>query len=247
VVDCCIKTVFFDLGQTLVELSSLKLCMYDSLMKNLTQFNPDFNELMYKWGYKTHELFVKYREKDFIDIIEMHILGLKNVLENYEINIPNRLVHDMVDDVWYNFIENNNLYPNARNVLEKLIKSGYKLGLITNSELFIVNGILQKHNLIDFFDVKVISGVVKAYKPNPILFEIAIELGKCTPGEGIYIGDSEIDIKGAKKVGLITVIICRNEIPEQTIGLKPNYRINSLLELPDLISKINKYQTLGVG
>lgn len=244
---CCIKTVFFDLGQTLVELSSLKLCMYNSLKKNITQLNVDLNELMYKWGYKTHELFIEYREKNFIDTIEMHILGLKNVLENYEINISDRVAQIIVNDVWYNFIENNNLYPNTRNVLEKLKKSGYNLGLITNSELYIVNGILQKHNLNNFFNVKVISGVVKTYKPNPILFEIAIELAKCTPNEGIYIGDSEIDIKGAKKVGLITVIVRRNEIPDPGVGIKPNYRINSLLELPELVSNINKIQTSRVG
>lgn len=230
-----------------MELSSLKLCMYNSLKKNLTQHNVDLNELMYKWGYKTHELFVEFREKSFIDTIEIHTLGLKNILNNYEINISDKLARVIVDNVWDNFIENNNLYPNTRNVLEKLKKSGYKLGLITNSELFIVNGILQKHNLNDFFDVKVISGVVKAYKPNPILFEIAIDLAKCNPEEGIYIGDSEIDIKGAKKVGLKTVIIRRNEIPDLGVGLKPNYRINSLFELPELVFKINKIQTFEAG
>jgi putative hydrolase of the HAD superfamily len=243
----CIKTIFFDLGQTLVELSSLKICTYNSLKKNLTQFNLDFNKLIYKWANRTHELFIENREKNFIDIFEMHKMGLKYVLENYEINITNKLTSIIVDELWYNFIEKNNLCPNVRIVLEKLKKSGFKLGLITNSELYIVNGILKKHNLNDFFDVKIISGVVKAYKPNPMLFEIAIDCAKCTPKEGIYIGDSEIDIKGAKKVGLKTVIIRRNEISDPGVGLKPDYRINNLFELPELISKINKTKTIGAG
>jgi putative hydrolase of the HAD superfamily len=132
------------------------------------------------------------------------------------------------------------LCPNTRDVLVKLKKLGYRLGLITNSELFIVNGILKKNKLDDFFDVKVISGVVKAYKPNHILFEIAIELAKCTSEEVLYIGDSEIDIMGAKKVGLKTVIVHRNEVPDIEIGIRPDYMINDLLELPNLVSKINK-------
>jgi HAD superfamily hydrolase (TIGR01549 family) len=200
--------VFFDLGQTLVELSSLKSCMYISLKKNITIQNADLTELMYKWGYKTHELFLEYREKEFIDTIEIHILALKEVLNNYEIKISDREARKIVYDVWYNYIEKNNLCSNTRDVLVKLKNLGYRLGLITNSELFIVNGILKKNKLDDFFDVKVISGVVKAYKPNHLLFEIAIELAKCTSKEILYIGDSEIDIKGAKKVGLKTVNWC---------------------------------------
>lgn len=247
VVDYCINTIFFDLEQTLVELSNLKLCMYNALKKYITQPNIVLNELMYEWGYKTHELFIEYREKKFIDIIELHILGLKDVLNNYEIKISDGLANAIVKEVWYSFIENNRLYPNTKNVLEKLKKLGYKLGLITNSELNIVNGVLQKQGITHFFDVKVISGVVKVYKPNPLLFKIAIDLAKCAPSEGIYVGDSEVDIKGANKVGLITVIVHRDEIPDPCIGIIPNYRINSLLKLPDLVSKINKIQTLKIG
>lgn len=223
-----------------MELSSLKLCMYNSLKKNLTIQNVNLNELMYEWGYKTHGLFLEYREKEFIDTIEIHILALKEVLKNYEIKISDRVARMIVEDVWYNFIEKNKLCPNTRDVLVKLKKLDYRLGLITNSELFIVNGILKKNKLNDFFDVKVISGLVKAYKPNHILFEIAIELAKCTSEEVIYIGDSEIDIMGAKKVGLKTVIVHRDEIPDIEIGIRPDYMINDLLELPNLVSKINK-------
>jgi HAD superfamily hydrolase (TIGR01549 family) len=214
--------------------------MYNALKKNFTETDVDLKELMYKWGYKTHKLYTEHRQKNFINIIEIHILGLKDALDDYDIKISNELSYEIVNDVWNCFIKNNRLYPNTIEVLDKLKINGYKLGLITDSEFFIVNGILQKHNLDDFFDIKVISGIVKLYKPNSQLFKIAIDLSKCSPCEAIYIGDSEVDIKGAKNVGMITVIVNRNEIPDIEIGIQPNYRINSLKELPDLISKIKK-------
>ncbi len=68
----------------------------------------------------------------------------------------------------------------------------YKLGLITDCDLDVVEGIIQKHNLTDFFDVKVISSVTKSYKPNPLLFNEAIKLAKCNPCEGVYIGESAL-------------------------------------------------------
>jgi len=242
-----IKSIFFDLGQTLVELSYLKVCMYNALKKNLTSYNINLTELMYKWGYKTHHLFIEYREKSFIDTIEIHILGLKAVLNYYKIKISDELIRIIVNDVWYSFIENSRLYPNTIKILNSLKKNGYKLGLITNSEFFIVNGILQKHNLYEFFDAKVISGVIKLYKPNPQLFSNAIDLAECFPFEAIYVGDSEIDIKGANNIGMITVIVNRNEVPDPGVGIQPDYRINSLMELPDLISKIDKIQSIKFG
>lgn len=213
--------------------------MYTSLKKHLSYSHVDFNELMYKWGYETHRLFMEYREKNFIDTIEMHILGLKNILKTSKIDISDRLAHTIVENVWQDFIKNNKLCPDTMPVLNQLKKSGYKLGLITDSESNIVNNILQKHNLTDFFDVKIISGEIKIYKPNPLLFSEAINLAKCKPKEGIYVGDSEIDIKGAAEVGLTTVIVSRSEIPDPGIGIKPDFRIGSLSELPRIVSEIN--------
>ena len=54
-------------------------------------------------------------------------------------------------------------------------------------------------------------------------------------------------IQNAKKVGLKTVIVCRNEISDPGIGLKPNCRIDNLLELLELVSNFNKNQTLETG
>ena len=64
------------------------------------------------------------------------------------------------------------------------------------------------------FKMKVISSVLKSYKPNLSLFERALELAKCLPREAIYVGDSATDINGAKKLGMITVIIHRNKTQE---------------------------------
>jgi HAD superfamily hydrolase (TIGR01549 family) len=213
--------------------------MYNSLKKHLSYPTIDFNELMFKWGYEMHRLFMEYREKNFIDTIEMEVQGLKNILREYKINISNKLVQTIVEDVWQDFIKNNKLCPDAILVLNLLKQSGYKLGLITDSESNIVDGILQKHGLTGFFDVKVISGEIKAYKPNSLLFREAVNLAKCKPREGMYIGDSEIDIKGAAEVGLVTVIVDRSEIPDHGIGIRPDFRIGNLSKLPEIVSEID--------
>jgi len=235
-----IKVIFFDLGQTLVELSSLSSCMCNSLKKHLPRSNIDINKLAYNWGHETHKLFMEYREKEFITTKEVHFLSLKKILKTEKINIADKIARITVEDVWQDFIKNNKLCPDVLPVLNQLKQSGYKLGLITDSDLNVANGIIQKHKLTKFFDIKVVSSLIKTYKPNPIIFNEAIKLAKCTPEEGIYVGDSEIDIKGAKDVGLITAIVSRNEMHDPDIGIGPDFRINSLSELPKLVSEINK-------
>ena len=236
-----IKAIFFDLGQTLVNLSYISVCMYKSLKKYLPQLAIDLNKLVYAWGYGTQELFMELREKEFICTKEMHFLCLKKILKANKIQLTDKLAHIMVEDVWQDFIENNRIYPDTIPVLNQLKQSGYKLGVITDCDLDVAEGIIKKHRLTDYFDVKVISSVIKSYKPDPIMFNEAIKLAKCAPKEGIYVGDSEIDIKGAREIRLTTVILDRERGKKQNQGMdiRPDFRINNLLELPKIISELD--------
>jgi len=214
--------------------------MYNSLKKHLPHLPFNYDELVNSWGYGTHELFLDCREKSFMNTRKIHLLSLRNVLELYKLDVTEGLAHNIVEEVWRDFIETSNLYPDVLPVLYQLKQSGYGLGLITDSDLDVAEGIIQRHNLTDFFEVKVVSGAVKAYKPNPLLFIEAIKLAKCNACEGIYVGDSEVDVKGAADVGLSTVIVKRNEIPDVKIGFEPDFKINSLMELPKILLEINK-------
>ena len=234
-----LKAIFFDLGQTLVEeLSPLAVCMRDSLKKHLPQVTRDLNELVYIWGYETHKLFMKLREKEFMSARKIHLLCLKNMLKTENIHIADKRARSIVEGVWQDFIRHSTIYPDTIPVLSQLKESGYTLGLITDCDLDVADDVIQKHNLAKFFDVKVTSGALKAYKPNTLLFKEALKLAKCAPHQGVYVGDSEIDIKGAKEMGLITVIVDEREMKHQKVGIRPNFRINRLLELPKLISRL---------
>jgi len=231
-----IKAIFFDLGQTLVEeLTMLALCMQDSLKKNLPYANTDYKELAYAWGYQTHQLFMKAREKEFMSAQKIHLQALKQLLRTESIPVTDRQAHSMVEEVWQAFIERNKIYPDTIPTLQKLKQSGYRLGIITDCDLDVAEGILQKHRLMNFFDVKIISGEIRAYKPSSIMFCKALELVDCSPNKGIYVGDSEIDIKGAKEIGLVTVIVDRETMRTSQMGIVPDFRINMLSEIPKIL------------
>ena len=128
------------------------------------------------------------------------------------------------------------MYSDTKSVLIQLKQLDYILGIITDCDEDVANGILNKHNLADYFDIKIISSIVKIYKPNPLIFKEALKRAKCKPNETIYVGDSEIDIKGAKDIGIVTVIINRNEKENQEFGINPDFKIYNLKELLKILN-----------
>ncbi|RWY49236.1 YjjG family noncanonical pyrimidine nucleotidase [Mucilaginibacter gilvus] len=95
-----------------------------------------------------------------------------------------------------------NLFPHAHETLEYL-QSKYTLHLISNgfkdSTTLKVNGT----GLVKYFQNIIISEVVGVNKPDPLIFQHAIDLARTTKEESLMIGDSiEADIRGALGFGM---------------------------------------------
>ena len=61
-----------------------------------------------------------------------------------------------------------------------------------------------------------------------------LEKFNCTPNEMIYIGDEQKDIVGAQKVGMIAILINREDREKE---FNQNYTIKNLTEIIKLIEK----------
>lgn len=232
-----IKYIFFDLGDTLVDTSVSRRASYFRLDSVL----PDklvTDELVSKWERESCKIFDYYYKKgEFYTIKSLQVMSLKNVLLEYGINLTDRKLVDIVSECWRYLINNCPVYEDVIPTLSRLVQDGYELGLITDGDEENVVGILKKHNLGNMFKTKIISSVVKRYKPDILLFERALEKAQCVPEEAIYVGDSVKDIYGAKKLGMITIIIDRNRKREKTEEIQSDFSIDSLEQLYKIINK----------
>lgn len=93
--------------------------------------------------------------------------------------------------------------------LTELRARGYGLGLITNR----VN-IARFHELLDamelrpYFDMILASGEVGVQKPEPGIFEAALQRMAALPGQSLYVGDNYwADVVGARRAGLTPVLL----------------------------------------
>ncbi len=102
-------------------------------------------------------------------------------------------------------------YEETKAVLEEL-KKDYKLVLITNTDCFSVEPLLEKFDLKRYFDEIIPSYQVGMLKTTPKMYEIALEAIGAAKEEALMVGDSmETDYLGAQNAGIKAVLIDRRD------------------------------------
>lgn len=97
--------------------------------------------------------------------------------------------------------------PQAPAVLKRLQRLGLAVGMISNSGGSIQQ-IVRKQGLGPYFGFVLDSRVVGVEKPDPRIFQMAIERAKVTPAEAVYIGDLySIDVVGSRAAGLDAILL----------------------------------------
>lgn len=131
------------------------------------------------------------------------------------------------------------VFPDVVPCVEAMRASGLRLGLISN---FVWGGTELVHDLelARLFDSLTISARVGFQKPNPGIFEHALEQLSVSPERAWHVGDSyKADVIGARRVGITPVIIDRSGADPARLREEhgePELRaISDLYELLDLL------------
>lgn len=119
-----------------------------------------------------------------------------------------------------------NLFPDAHEVLTYL-KSKYILHLISNGFKESTEIKIAGSNISDYFDQIIISENVGVNKPDPAIFQHALDVSGAKKEESLMIGDSiEADVRGALGFGMDAIFFNAlgikkpDDVPVQISGLK---------------------------
>jgi putative hydrolase of the HAD superfamily len=126
------------------------------------------------------------------------------------------------------------LFDDADACLDALETSGYRLGLISNFEIWLEE-MLDHLEVAHRFEVTIISGVAGVEKPDRRIYEMAVEKAGAPPETCVHVGDSIAnDVLPAQALGMQTVLVDRlNRYPEHD-----GHRVTSLDQLPGLVEEI---------
>jgi putative hydrolase of the HAD superfamily len=139
----------------------------------------------------------------------------------------------LVETVYAEFTDlaNYSLFDDVVPVLDRLSGAGLKLGVVSNFEEWLER-LLEQLGVRSYFEVRVISGVEGFEKPDPRIFQLAMERAGVLPAQSVYVGDNpELDVEPALALGMFPVLIDRRDrYPDA-----PGTRIDSMERLPALL------------
>jgi putative hydrolase of the HAD superfamily len=135
-------------------------------------------------------------------------------------------------------------YPEVAGVLEGLGEKGIARVVVSNWDVSL-HGVLASTGLAPLLDGVLTSAEVGSSKPEPAIFEHALELAGVTPGEALHVGDSpDHDVAGARAAGIQPVLLVRDPTARppvadvaaggDTTDLDDVTTVASLAELPAL-------------
>ncbi|WP_297792653.1 YjjG family noncanonical pyrimidine nucleotidase [uncultured Eudoraea sp.] len=194
-----ISDIFFDLDHTL----------WDFEMNSALTFQKLFDELEIEVNLsKFLEVYVPvnlaywklYRE-DKIKKPELRYQRLKTTFDAIQYHIGDEEINNISTEYILKLATYNHLLPNAVEILDYL-KPKYKLHIITNGFEEVQTRKLVNANIFNYFDQVINSEMAGVKKPNPEIFELALQKAKVDASKSLMVGDSiEADILGAKAVG----------------------------------------------
>ena len=112
--------------------------------------------------------------------------------------------------------------------LQALKDAGYRLGLLSNRTRPYA-GLLEQLGLAGYFEVALAAGDIACWKPEPGIFQHALERMAIDAGQALYVGDNYYaDILGAQRAGLCPVLFD----PEQVF---PDARCAVIRQIADLL------------
>jgi putative hydrolase of the HAD superfamily len=135
---------------------------------------------------------------------------------------------DFISDQYIDILpEHNHLFDGAFEILDYL-KSKYNLHIITNGFAEVQYKKVHNAFLTPYFSTITNSEMAGVKKPNPVIFEYALNLAQAKKETSIMIGDSlDADVQGALDIGLDAIYF-----GEASAEIHPSIKqVNHLLDL----------------
>ncbi|MGB5322639.1 YjjG family noncanonical pyrimidine nucleotidase [Lutimonas sp.] len=220
-----IKHIFFDLDHTLwdFETNSNKTFSY-IFERNKLQINFDaFIEVYQPINFRYWKLF----REDKVNKADLRYGRLREAFDAIGYKVNDEMIHLLSEEYITFLADHNALFDNALDILDYL-KPQYNMHIITNGFEEVQIRKLRNSNLSPFFDQVITSEKVGVKKPNPVIFEYALEIAGADAHDSVMIGDNfEADIIGAMDVGM-QAIFCKfnGEIATRQVPT-----VDNLLEL----------------
>ncbi|EKK0831084.1 TPA: HAD family phosphatase [Campylobacter lari] len=187
---CKIKAILFDMDGVLIE---AKDWHYDALNKALRLFGMEISRIEHL------TTFDGLPTKDKLKMLSLEKglpVGLHGFINELKQQYTMDLVHSLCKPRFHH-----------EYALSKLKESGYKMAVCSNSIRSTIEIMMQKASLDIYLDFYISNEDVRKGKPDPEMYNKAIERMNLYPKECMIIEDNENGIKAARASGANVMIV----------------------------------------
>jgi len=195
-----LKHIFFDLDHTLWDFDKNSALTFDFIFKkhkvevNLSDFLNVYEPINLNYW--------KLYRDERVSKAKLRYGRLKDTFDALQVIVKDELIHQLSEDYIANLTNQNHVFDGTFELLEYL-KPKYELHIITNGFEEAQHNKMKKSNLLQYFKTVTNSEMVGVKKPNPKIFNFALQLANANTNNSIMIGDNyEADVQGALNIGL---------------------------------------------
>lgn len=178
-----IKVVFFDLGNVIV-----KVNYADMIAKIADTFHISENLIMQPSLLASEKEFERGRLT-----VEEHLTAVKKILKS-----DGQVMIDDLEKIWQVAFD---LKPDVWQIVQRLRKQ-VPLYLLSNTNALHIRAIRRKYDILDKMDGLILSYEVGFLKPEPQIYEYALQKTGVTGREAVFIDDLPENVAGAEKLGM---------------------------------------------
>jgi HAD superfamily hydrolase (TIGR01662 family) len=243
-----IRALLFDLGNTLIYFDGAWPEVMQradrQLLLSLNAHGMALDEEHFLQLFRQRlDEYYQQREAEFIEHTTAYVL--RNVLAEMGVsNLDDQLLESSLKDLYAVTQQHWIVDDDTISTLSTLRQEGYSIGYVSNAGN---DADVQRHvdsgQLRPFTDFVLSSAACGVRKPNPRIFEIALNNWDFAPEQVAMVGDTlGADILGAHNAGLFSIWITRHaDTPanrDHADTIQPNAKIKTLSELPQLLKSL---------
>ena len=224
-----IKALSFDMYRTLLDTKDFHEQAVRAILAREGADSVDPDVFHTRWDEVYDDVHLSMKPSEFMRERDVALESLRRVLREFGINGDAKAgVHE-----WLDLYEDAGLFLEVEEVLNILAKR-YPMVVVSNVDNADRGYASFRRKNLPFRAI-ITSETFRSYKPHGRLFQEALSVLKCQPGEVLHIGDSQrADVGGAKNAGMLAAWLNRRSEKLRSDIPAPDYVITNLRELLEL-------------
>ena len=175
-------------------------------------------------------------------IEELEYPGLvRRLLADFDVDVTDEELNRFLEAEHAAWDPARQLGAHTHALLDSLHDRGLKTGLVSNAfdPGWLLHRDLEQMGLGERLDVAVFSSEVGRRKPDETIFRAALQALEVEPGEALFVGDRRYeDVRGAKELGMKTVLALWFRADEDDRGADPDYEAFTPMDVLNIVRRL---------